>query len=306
MTNSASQKVLAKHGKSFYWASLFLEKKQAEQAARLYRFCRYLDDIADGDDPCKLQYLQDISNKLALDDPFSILDDFYAINDNPALTDFLVLSHQIAIPIAAAGELVDGMISDQQSVQISNEEELLRYCHAAAGTVGVMMSNILGCRDTKAQQFAVDLGIAMQLTNIARDVLEDAQMGRRYLPATWTNLSPHSIANGDKAIHKEVSTAIERLLDLAEEYYGSALVGLNMIPGRAKFAIAVALRVYRQIGIQLRDSGVQWWRGRTVVTKLSKVGLTIRALVDMLPKSVGNHETALHQALKGRSGVRVS
>jgi phytoene synthase len=306
MTGSASQKVLAKYGKSFYWASFFLETKQAEQAAKLYRFCRYLDDLADGDHPDKLQYLQDISDKLALHNSSSMLDDYHAIYDNPALADFLVLAYQTGMPLAAAEELVDGMISDQQSVQIGNEEELLRYCHAAAGTVGVMMSKILNCSEPKAQQFAVDLGIAMQLTNIARDVLEDAQMGRRYLPAIWVDLSPSSIASADKAIHKEVSVAIERLLDLSEKYYESALLGLTMIPGRAKFAIAVALRVYRQIGIQLRDSGVQWWTGRTVVTKLNKLRLTARALADMMSKPVASHEAELHQALKGRCGVRVS
>jgi len=306
MTLSASQRVLAKYGKSFYWASFFLNKDQAEKAARLYKFCRYVDDLADGDLPNKLDHLQEIYSHLGANDPYSILDDSYAIQDKPQLTDFLLLAYQTGVPLSAARELLAGMISDQNSVEIANEGELLRYCHAAAGTVGVMMSKILGCKDSNAQQFAVDLGIAMQLTNIARDVLEDAQMGRRYLPATWINLTPSSIAKADNSIHGDVSLAIEQILNLAEKYYQSALIGIHMIPGRAKFTIAVALRLYRQIGIKLKRTGIRWWQGRTVVSKLTKLYLTLRALIDLIPRDIPRHKNALHQALKGRSGVKIS
>ncbi len=306
MTRSASQSVLAQQGKSFYWASYFLDANQTENAARLYNFCRYVDDLADGNLPHKLRHLQEIYRSLGADDPYAILDDSYAIEDNPQLTDFLLLAYQTGVPLAAARELLAGMISDQTSVEIDNEGELLRYCHAAAGTVGVMMCKILGCKEKGAQQFAVDLGIAMQLTNIARDVLEDAQMGRRYLPRNWVDLSPSAIAKADKSVHNDVSQAIERILDLAEKYYQSALVGLNMIPGRARLTIAVALRLYRQIGIQLKNTGLQWWRGRTVVSKFTKLMLTAKALIDIIPKDVPNHQNSLHQALKGRCGVRVS
>jgi phytoene synthase len=306
MTSSASQRILAKYGKSFYWASFFLENDQAEKAARLYKFCRYVDDLADGDSPHKLDYLQEIYNSLGTDNPYSILEDSYALEDKPQLTDFLLLAYETGVPITAARELLAGMISDQTSVQIENESELLRYCHAVAGTVGVMMSKIIGCREPAAQQFAVDLGIAMQLTNIARDVLEDAQMGRRYLPATWLNLTPNSIAKADKSVHSDVSLAIEKVLDLAEKYYQSALFGIHMIPGRARFTIAVALRLYRQIGVQLRRKGTCWWNGRTVVGKTTKVYLTARALFDLMPKDIPRHQQALHQALKGLTGVRIS
>jgi phytoene synthase len=306
MTSSASQVVLAKHGKSFYWASFFLGKEQTEQAARLYNFCRYVDDLADGDEPHKLRHLEEIYHYLGDDDPFSILDDSYAIGDKPQLTDFLLLAHQVALPLAAARELLAGLISDQTVVEIKNEGELLRYCHAAAGTVGVMMSKVLGCKGCDAQHFAVDLGIAMQLTNIARDVLEDAKMGRRYLPATWTDLSPNTIAQADTSNHNEVTQAIERVLDLAEVYYQSAQLGLQMIPGRARFTIAVALKLYRQIGVKLRCSGTRWWKGRTVVGKLTKLYLTLNALQDIFPREVIRHQNNLHQALRGRSGVRIS
>jgi phytoene synthase len=198
------------------------------------------------------------------------------------------------------------MISDQTSVEIDDERELLRYCHAAAGTVGVMMSKIIGCKQPAALQFAVDLGIAMQLTNIARDVLEDAKMGRRYLPATWVNLKPSTIAKSDKPVHADVSVAIEQVLDLAEKYYQSALFGIHMIPGRARFTIAVALRLYRQIGVQLRRKGTCWWQGRTVVGKATKVYLTVRALFDLIPRTIPRHQQTLHQALKGLTGVRLS
>ena len=306
MTHSASQRVLAKYGKSFYWASFFLNKDQAEKAARLYKFCRYVDDLADGNQSDKLRLLQEIHTTLGSEDPYSMFDDSYALEDKPQLTDFLLLAYQNGIPLTAAQELLAGMISDQTSVEIDDERELLRYCHAAAGTVGVMMSKIIGCKQPAALQFAVDLGIAMQLTNIARDVLEDAKMGRRYLPATWINLKPSTIAKSDKPVHADVSLAIEQVLDLAEKYYQSALFGIHMIPGRARFTIAVALRLYQQIGVQLRRKGTCWWLGRTVVGKATKVYLTVRALFDLIPRAIPRHQQTLHQALKGLTGVRLS
>ena len=306
MTSSASQRILAKYGKSFYWASFFLNKDQAEKAARLYKFCRYVDDLADGNQSDKLRLLQEIHTTIGSEDPYSMLEDSYALEDKPQLTDFLLLAYQNGIPLTAAQELLGGMISDQTSVEIDDERELLRYCHAAAGTVGVMMSKIIGCKQPAALQFAVDLGIAMQLTNIARDVLEDAKMGRRYLPATWINLKPSTIAESDKPVHADVSQAIEQVLDLAEKYYQSALFGIHMIPGRARFTIAVALRLYRQIGVQLRRRGICWWQGRTVVGKATKVYLTVRALFDLIPRAIPRHQQTLHQALKGLTGVRLS
>lgn len=292
---STAQKVLANHGKSFYWASIFLGRKQAEWAAQLYQFCRYVDDLADGNLASRESRLRAIYQDLERGEISAGTDTY--------LENFLALAQQAEIPLAAARELVAGMISDQVPAAIENQDQLLRYCHAAAGTVGVMMCKVLGCDQPRAQSYAVDLGIAMQLTNIARDVLEDAQMGRRYLPASWINVDAQQIARADSADYQIVGSAIDRLLDLADKYYTSALQGIPMIPWRARFSIAVALRIYRQIGVQLRHNNLCWWRGRTLVKRRTKVRLTAMALLDIMPRQVPQHRTELHRALTGLSGV---
>ena len=158
------------------------------------------------------------------------------------------------------------MLSDQGSVRITNEKELLRYCHAVAGTVGVMVQSILNCSQRQSIYFAVDLGVAMQLTNIARDVLEDAQIGRRYIPSTWLDIEPEKIAQKNSSDKEAISKAAEKLISLAETYYESASKGIYYIPMRSRIAIAIALKLYRQIGVKLVQNGTQWWKGRTIVS----------------------------------------
>ena len=177
MDNQQAKQVLARHGKSFYWASLFLGSELADRAARLYQFCRFVDDLADGDLPDRLDSLEDI--RAGLTDP-----QHPAVAAIPELGAFMALATETNIPLNAAAELLDGMLRDQHPTALESEAELLRYCHAVAGTVGLMMCRVLNCQHPRADHFAIDLGIAMQLTNIARDVLEDAEMDRRYLPAS--------------------------------------------------------------------------------------------------------------------------
>jgi phytoene synthase len=302
MNNPQAKQVLARNGKSFYWASLFLGPALADRAARLYQFCRFVDDLADGDLPHRLDSLEDI--RAGLTDP-----QHPAVATIPELGDFITLASESNIPLNAASELLDGMLRDQLPTAVESEAELLRYCHAVAGTVGLMMCRVLNCQHPRADSFAIDLGIAMQLTNIARDVLEDARMDRRYLPASWLNtpLSAEVISHAANNSHLPVSAAIDQLLALADRYYASALLGIHLLPWRSRFSIIVALHVYRQIGCQLKNNGLQWWRGRTVVSKAVKLRLSISSLADLLsgmgPSKVPAHKASLHKHLKGLAGV---
>lgn len=302
MQNSQAKQVLARNGKSFYWASLFLGSELADRAARLYQFCRFVDDLADGDLPDRLDSLEDI--RAGLIDP-----QHPAIATIPELEAFIALAGEANIPLKAAGELLDGMLRDQHPTALETEGELLRYCHAVAGTVGLMMCRVLNCQHPRADSFAIDLGVAMQLTNIARDVLEDAKMDRRYLPANWFDapLSPETIAMAANDCHLPVAAGINQLLELADRYYASALIGIHLLPWRSRFSIIVALRVYGQIGHQLKRGGLQWWRGRTVVNKITKARLSITSVIDLLtglsPNRVPEHQANLHKDLKGLAGV---
>ena len=289
----SSKKILARHGKSFYWASLFLGPKLAERAAQLYQFCRFVDDLADGDLSERKESLEDIRARL----------EGHSVAVGPEIESFLQLASENNIPLIAARELLDGMLSDQTAVAFNSEAELLRYCHAVAGTVGLMMCRVLNCKDQRADSFAIDLGIAMQLTNIARDVLEDAKMERRYLPASWINVPASKISASNVACRAPVASAIERVLDLAEEYYVSALVGIRLLPFRSRFSITVALRIYRQIGVLLQRRHLRWWDGRIYVPASEKVLLTLRSLLDLRPVTILSHNQHLHRDLKGLAGV---
>jgi phytoene synthase len=291
--NISSRKLMANHGKSFYWASLFLGSKLANSAAQLYKFCRFVDDVADGDMPDRQALLENI--RACLNG-----------HNQPADSEidaFLNLAAKHNIPLIAASELLDGMLRDQTPACFESEAELLRYCYAVAGTVGIMMCRILNCKEQRAESFAIDLGIAMQLTNIARDVLEDAQTARRYLPARWVNSTASEIADMNATCHQPVALAIKRTLDLAEVYYESALLGIQLLPFRSRFAITVALRVYRQIGISIRQRDYCWWHGRVYVTTPKKALLSLRSVVDLRPVKVPAHNKYLHRHLEGLSGV---
>jgi phytoene synthase len=293
LTQSGPKEILARHGKTFYWASLFLGSKLADRVAHLYQFCRFVDDLADGDLPDREGSLEDIlarlngSNRLA----------------GPEVEDFMLLAKENDIPLVAARELLNGMLKDQQPAVIRDEAELLRYCHAVAGTVGLMMCRVLKCKNKRAESFAIDLGIAMQLTNISRDVLEDAKMGRRYIPANWVDLAATEIAEADINSHQPIAIAVDRLLDLAEDYYQSALLGVQLLPLRSRLSIIIALRVYRQIGWVLKRRNLPWWQGRVFVTKSEKAFLSLRSLGDLIPLKVPAHKKELHRDLQGLAGV---
>jgi 15-cis-phytoene synthase len=297
----AADKTLAVYGKSFHWARCFLGQHMGTKAARLYQFCRVLDDMADGDiehGPKRLGRIQkDLLITSTAGDPF--------------LTHFQPFLTKQKFPTTVIVALIDGLLSDQKPVRIKSKAELLSYAYHVAGTVGILMCNVLDCNDEQALDHAIDLGIAMQLTNIARDVLEDAGMGRRYLPASWVgNLAPEQIItlaktpDGDAAL--QVTNAISRLLTLAEDYYKSGITGLSYLPLRAHISIAVAALVYRQIGVQLAQQNYPWHGGRQSTSISTKVRCSLRAFgtLRLRLKKTPPHDSNLHDAIRGLPYVR--
>ena len=186
---------LKKNGKSFYWAGKFLPTIYIDRASELYQFCRILDDIADSGEDSSLKSLKAIKLNLKKKNNIG-----FNKNDNLAYPDFFNLYSK-----KAAVDLIDGLILDQTTVLFKEENELIRYSYHVAGTVGLMMCDALKCYNKNAYLFAVDLGIAMQLTNIARDVLEDAKMGRRYIPGSWiNNILPHEMTQAVEDKNTEI------------------------------------------------------------------------------------------------------
>ena len=293
-----SEQSLAANGKSFHWARRFLGDRMGSEAASLYAFCRLLDDMADGD-------IENGPARLAV-----IRADLVAgrQGDDPAFRTFLPLMREKHFPPDVLVALIDGLLEDQaEVVSLADEAALLRYAYRVAGTVGLLMCHVLDCHAPAARAHAIDLGIAMQLTNIARDVLEDAGMNRRYIPADWVGgATPSDIRMAakmpDSQLSREVRDAVGRLLDLAESFYASGAKGYRYLPARAHLAIAVAARVYRQIGIQLRDHDLAWHAGRQVTSKPTKLRCSILALASFSQRMVARdagHDGTLHVALRG-------
>ena len=201
---------LKREGKSFYWASFFLPKNSKKKAGILYSICRYYDDIADKCSEDQTNYLKDTIEEIK--------------NDKNNKVNIFLQKSKINNSIFI--DLIEGLILDQQKIRIQNKEELIKYSYHVAGTVGLMMSKIIGVNNEEAAKSAIDLGIAMQLTNIARDVYEDSKMKRIYLPAEWipnislknlTNLNESNSQKDEKilnAIHKVISLNIPFLLNI--------------------------------------------------------------------------------------------
>jgi phytoene synthase len=289
-----SNNILAKKGKTFFWAKFLLKKEHASDATRLYRFCRYIDDIGDECDDKDHAY-KVLSN---------IIDGIKSgTSIDPVINDAIKLFNKKKIDIRIPIELINGVISDLKLVRIKSEEQLLVYCYQVAGTVGLMMSKVLDVKDERAYAHAIDLGIAMQLTNICRDVTEDAMMQRRYLPGTLcSNLEPDRLINPDNETKSLISENISYLLDMADNYYESGHGGLCFLPLRARMGMAIAAFLYRHIGIKLKNKNYEFWRGRVFVSKALKFKLTAQILCHSISHAgfyayKVEHQSQLHRSL---------
>lgn len=284
--------VLAHHGKSFRFAGRFLDKQQLEDCARLYRFCRFIDDLVDEASDADTAINQLEALKDSLDQGCSA---------DPIVQDFIELTKQCQMQASVVSELIKGIESDLAPVLLQSESQLLRYCYRVAGTVGLLMCDVFGVRDTNARNHAIDLGIGMQLTNIARDVKEDATIGRRYIPSGWIGeVSPEALASPRQKPHKAVNESVGKILALADKYYASGSQGLRFLPSRAQAGITIAAGVYREIGVVLSERGFDIHSGRAHVGLLRKIRVALRStLSNPCSQPYEPHNPSLHIHLAG-------
>jgi len=284
--------VLAFHGKSFRFAGRFLNKKQLEDCARLYRFCRFVDDLVDKESDILLaqKNLDHLKRNLEL-----------GYSQNSVVQDFIELAKLYQMQTSVVLELIKGIESDLTPALIKNEAELLRYCYRVAGTVGLLMCDVLGVKDPKAKPHAIDLGIAMQLTNIARDVQEDAEMGRRYIPGEWAGeVLPESLMRASTTETEILKKSVQRLLSLANLYYESGGAGLGFLPTRARTGIKVAATVYKEIGLVIEEKAYDVFSGRAYVNLARKLRVAFKALMSNTSRRpYAFHTASLHVYLKG-------
>ena len=277
---------LAIFAKSFNWAGFFLPKKIYKDCTKLYAFCRVLDDIADEKTnlDSKIQRFNEIKN-------FFI--ESYNLENNAKLksneieiiiNDVVRLAENNKIKRIILEDLIDGVASDlKKRINIRSVKDLLIYSYRVAGTVGLMMSKILMVNDRRALKGAIDLGIAMQLTNIARDVIEDKKMNREYIKPDFEN--------------------IQATINLSEMFYESSFSSIQKIPFKYKFSIIVARRIYRQIGRKILQKGnMENYEksGKIYVNNFEKIYQTIISIFDLILiylKEVEPHQRANEHAI---------
>jgi 15-cis-phytoene synthase len=282
--------VLARHARTFDLAGRFLGPARRDAAAVVYAFCRLVDDLADETDDADAAdaALAAVAAELRGDIPA-----------RPLVAVYAALLDDHGVDRRVAHELIAGVRADLGPVALADDAELLRYCYRVAGTVGLMMCGVLGVRAHAARPFAVDLGVAMQLTNICRDVAEDAARGRVYLPASRLLAATTVIELRRGNIPRPaIATVVLDLLALADRHYTSADAGTVYIPWPSRLAILVAARLYRAIGQVLRARGGDPLKGRAVVSRVAKLGWTAVALVrfarTLIPGRPPTHDPGLH------------
>ncbi len=259
---------LKREGKSFYWASLFLPKISKKNAGTLYSICRYFDDIADKNNDDQTSYLKNCIKEIKNNKSNKV--NIFLKKNN--------INHSVFI------DLIEGLILDQKkNIRIQNKKELINYSYHVAGTVGLMMSKIIGVKNEKAAKSAIDLGIGMQLTNIARDVYEDSKMKRIYLPTSWIpdislkNLNDLNEISLEK--DEKISYAIHKVISLSDKFYENGFAGLKYIPLSARLGIFIAANIYRGIGIKIKANKKKYFRERVYLNLLEKSLITIKSIL---------------------------
>lgn len=277
----SSRQSIQKGSQSFAAASALFDSQTRIDAEMLYAWCRHCDDVIDG------QSLGHDQRSLPQDEARRRLEGLYALTkaalagqplSDPAFAAFSSVAIRRRIPQAYALDLIDGFAMDVEARRYETLEDVLVYCWHVAGVVGTMMAIVMGVApdDLVTLRRAQDLGLAFQLTNIARDIVEDARNSRVYLPAQWLDsrgLSTSDLVDPERL--SDVAQLAQRLVEAAEPYYASARWGLLRLPLRSAWAVATARSVYRQIGIEVVKRGASAWDRRTSVSSSHKVWLAL-------------------------------
>jgi phytoene synthase len=256
-----AEATIAEGSKSFAAAARLFPPALRRDVILLYAWCRHCDDVTDG------QQLGHGRFEAACADTVAALkaDSLAACSGEPRDTVPFRALAEIArrhrLPVNIVADHLAGFERDVAGWRPQTLDDLLEYCYFVAGAVGILMARIMGVHDHRTLARASDLGLAFQLTNIARDVVEDARGGRCYLPLAWLDrqaLAPEDL--GQPGAREAVFPLVRELVETAEPYYASAAVGIRELPARAAWAIATARSVYRDIGrarVRAGPSGLQ-------------------------------------------------
>jgi phytoene synthase len=280
---SEAQATFRANAKTFSLAARFLNRNRYEAVARLYAFCRHVDDLADTGNPG--------SNSATLN---AIREDIRAgKSDNRHVNDLLLLKEEYGLPTELLLDFVDAIIDDQYPRELQTVDELVRFSYGVASTVGLMMCHIFNVRNPDAYPFAIDLGVAMQI----------------YVPAELlaTPVTSKGLVLGDQAMRNSAYQAAQQLLQIADNYYASAALGYGYLPRGVRHTIKIAARLYQAIGDKVTSSQKTYWQQRSVVSRRRKCSLVLQMLWQRMNEGsstllVGkvSHCQQLHKALGNR------
>ena len=256
-----SKSYLSVYAKSFSWAGFFLLKETLKKCSALYDFCRVADNIADDH--------EELENK---EKKFSQFEDDFKKKklSNPIIKNMWDLIKEFNISLKVVQDLLIGIKSDiKDEVKLDSRKDLLIYSYRVAGTVGLMMAKILKVNKKSSLRSAIDLGIAMQLTNISRDVIEDSKNNRFYIDKDFG--------------------VISSTINLADTFYENSFYSIKDIPFSFRFSILVARRIYRKIGHKILDKkNLENYQnaGKIYVSNLEKGLETFLSILDLIQLSL--------------------
>lgn len=280
---------IAAGSKSFAAAARLFDAPTRRSTVLLYAWCRHCDDVVDGQshgfgnglpgaDQSRLARLEEATLRIYAGGPPA----------SPAFAALQEVVRRHGIPERYPLDHLAGFRMDVEGRRYHSFADTLDYCYHVAGVIGVMMALIMGVRDEDTLDRACDLGLAFQLTNIARDILDDHAIGRLYLPAQWLDEAGVPLEALSAPRHRPALARLaRRLVNAAEPYYASALGGLAALPPRSAWAVATARAVYRQIGIRVRAAGPAAWDSRLSTDRTDKLRLALFGGVQTLVLRLG-------------------
>ncbi|MCX7191181.1 MAG: phytoene/squalene synthase family protein [Candidatus Methylopumilus sp.] len=264
---------MRKHGKTFYWASFFLDNAKMQAIYSIYSFCRKIDDMVD-----EAKNLNIAKKKLLI-----FIDAWNKGRPHPVINVLNNIPKENWPNQKLVKMFLNGQISDIKFTSFKSEKALIIYCYQVAGTVGLMVCDIFGVKDKKMRYFAIDLGIAMQLVNISRDIYEDSARNRIYLPESLIGKHlPQEIAHPTKKNAAKIDLTRKKMINLANIYFASASQAIDNLPRGAALAVKLASTLYQQIGYQLINTKYQHKEKRCYVTNFCKLLITLKIIAKFL------------------------
>ena len=286
-----AKRAMRQGSKSFSAATRLFRRDTRHSARLLYAWCRHCDDVIDGQvggfavENCAAPAASPLQTLEQLEEQTRNAFSADTVH-NPVFAGLRMVSRRHDLPLRYPLDHLAGFRMDVLGREYATLPELLEYCYHVAGVVGIMMAAVMDVRSPATLDRACDLGLAFQLTNIARDVVEDAHAGRVYLPRQWlveAGLTPADI--GQREHRHALAGVVARLLEAAEPYYASAAAGISALPHRSAWAVATARAVYRDIGTELRERGAGAWDQRVFTTRSRKLQLMLYASVETMRRS---------------------